>query len=135
MRVGAEARERPRQAVGTLPDRKRPFVDDCRYEEPGGGIEGGPGANTDGRIRPGVTDKQADNGVSLDAQQATICGCAELSALELVNVISDAAVSAKTLARPGLVRALETLRAGTPPPLGGEARPPDALHARIGRPG
>lgn len=59
------------------------------------------------------TDKQADRGVSLEAQQAKIRAYAELYALELLDVIVDAGVSAKTLERPGLSRALGMLKAGT----------------------
>ena len=58
------------------------------------------------------TDKQADRGVSLEAQQAKIRAYAELYALELLDVIVDAAVSAKSLDRPGLARALGMLKAG-----------------------
>lgn len=58
------------------------------------------------------TDKQADHGVSLDAQQAKIRAYAGLYGLELVDVIVDAGVSAKTLERPGLQRALGMLRDG-----------------------
>jgi DNA invertase Pin-like site-specific DNA recombinase len=56
------------------------------------------------------TDKQADKGVSLDAQRAKIAAYAELYDLELVDVIVDAGASAKTLDRPGLQRALGMLR-------------------------
>jgi DNA invertase Pin-like site-specific DNA recombinase len=58
------------------------------------------------------TEKQADRGVSLDAQRAKAHAYAELYDLELVDVIVDAGVSAKTLDRPGLRRALDLLRAG-----------------------
>jgi site-specific DNA recombinase len=58
------------------------------------------------------TDKQADRGVSLDAQRAKVAAYAELYDLALVDVIVDAGVSAKTLDRPGLVRALGMLRRG-----------------------
>ena len=56
------------------------------------------------------TDKQADRGVSLDAQRAKVAAYAELYDLELVEIIVDAGVSAKTLDRPGLARALGMLR-------------------------
>ncbi len=56
------------------------------------------------------TDKQADRGVSLDAQQAKAKAYAELYDLDIVDVVIDAAASAKTLARPGLERALGLLR-------------------------
>lgn len=58
------------------------------------------------------TDKQADHGVSLEAQQAKLTAYAHLYDLELVEVIVDAGVSAKTLDRPGLQRALSMLRKG-----------------------
>ena len=57
------------------------------------------------------TDKQADRGVSLDVQQAKAKAYAELYDLDVVEVIVDAGVSAKTLARPGLERALALLKA------------------------
>ena len=57
-------------------------------------------------------DKQAEKGVSLDAQQAKAKAYAELYDLEVVEVVIDAGVSAKTLARPGLERALGMLKAG-----------------------
>jgi DNA invertase Pin-like site-specific DNA recombinase len=58
------------------------------------------------------TDKQAEHGVSLDAQQAKLAAYAALYDLTLVEVIVDAGVSAKTLDRPGLQRALARLRKG-----------------------
>ena len=58
------------------------------------------------------TDKQADHGVSLEAQRAKLDAYAALYAVELVEVIVDAGVSAKTLDRPGLQRALAMLRKG-----------------------
>jgi len=57
-------------------------------------------------------EKQADRGVSLDAQRAKVAAYAELYDLELVEVIVDAGASAKTLDRPGLAQALGMLRAG-----------------------
>src|SRR5262245_21477043 len=56
------------------------------------------------------TDKQADHGVSLEAQHAKLVQYAALYDLELGDVIVDAGVSAKTLDRPGLQRALGMLR-------------------------
>jgi site-specific DNA recombinase len=56
------------------------------------------------------TDKQADHGVSLEAQQAKIRTYAELYSLDLVEVVVDAGLSAKTLDRPGLSRALGMIR-------------------------
>jgi site-specific DNA recombinase len=58
------------------------------------------------------TDKQVDHGVSLDAQKAKLEAYAALYDLELVAVIVDAGVSAKTLQRPGLQQALGMLRRG-----------------------
>ena len=58
------------------------------------------------------TDKQADRGVSLDAQRAKAEAYAELYDLELCEVIVDAGHSAKTLDRPGLQRALGMLKRG-----------------------
>jgi len=58
------------------------------------------------------TEKQADKGVSLDAQRAKVAAYAELYDLELAEVIVDAGESAKSLDRPGLQRALAMLKAG-----------------------
>ena len=58
------------------------------------------------------TDKQADKGVSLNAQRAKVAAYASLYDLELTEVIVDAGESAKTLARPGLQRALAMLKSG-----------------------
>ncbi len=57
-------------------------------------------------------EKQADRGVSLEAQRAKVAAYAELYDLDVVEVIVDAGVSAKTLDRPGLTRALDMLRKG-----------------------
>jgi DNA invertase Pin-like site-specific DNA recombinase len=54
----------------------------------------------------------AEKGVSLDAQQAKAKAYAELYDLDVVETIIDAGVSAKTLARPGLERALGLLKTG-----------------------
>lgn len=58
------------------------------------------------------TEQQAD-GVSLDAQRARIAAYAGLYGLDLVAVIEDPGVSARSLARPGLGRALAMLRSRT----------------------
>jgi site-specific DNA recombinase len=58
------------------------------------------------------TDEQASGGQSLGAQRAKIQDYARLYDLELVAVIEDAGVSAKSLNRPGLQKALAMLRAG-----------------------
>ena len=58
------------------------------------------------------TERQADTGVSLDAQQEKARAYASLYDLELVEVIIDAGESAKSLDRPGLQRALALLKTG-----------------------
>jgi len=58
------------------------------------------------------TEGQAEEGVSLDAQRAKLQAFAVAADLELVGIRSDAGVSAKTLARPGLQAALADLREG-----------------------
>jgi DNA invertase Pin-like site-specific DNA recombinase len=58
------------------------------------------------------TDKQADHGVSLDAQRAKIAAYAQLYELDIVEVVVDSGASAKTLDRDGLQRALGMLCAG-----------------------
>src|SRR5262249_15317984 len=58
------------------------------------------------------TNDQADNGVSLDAQKAKLTAYASLYDLTVVEVITDAGESAKSLNRPGLQRALAMLRRG-----------------------
>ncbi len=59
------------------------------------------------------TDEQATSGVSLDAQIEKVRAYAGLYDLELIEVVSDPGVSAKTLDRPGLTRALAMLEDGT----------------------
>jgi site-specific DNA recombinase len=59
------------------------------------------------------TGEQADTGCSLDAQQHKLKLYAELHGHELVEVIVDAGVSASTLNRPGVQRALAMLTDGT----------------------
>jgi len=58
------------------------------------------------------TDKQAEHGVSLDAQRAKVEAYASLYDLELVAVLVDAGVSAKSLDRPALSEALGLLDSG-----------------------
>jgi site-specific DNA recombinase len=58
------------------------------------------------------TDKQADKGVSLDAQTAKIQAMAVVQGAELSEVITDAGESAKSLERPGLQRLLALVDAG-----------------------
>lgn len=58
------------------------------------------------------TDKQADRGVSLEAQEAKIRAYASVYDLDLVDVVVDAGASAKTLDRPGLSRVLSAVKRG-----------------------
>lgn len=58
------------------------------------------------------TTEQAEQGVSLAAQRAKLEAYALAMDLELVAVIEDRGVSAKTLDRPGLHRALDDLQSG-----------------------
>ena len=58
------------------------------------------------------TEKQAEQGLSLDAQQAKLAAYAALYELDLVATEIDAGVSAKTLQRPALQRALGALKSG-----------------------
>src|SRR5262249_41274422 len=56
-------------------------------------------------------EKQADKGVSLEAQRAKVDASAQLYELELVDVVVGPGASAKTLDRPGLRQAIEMLKA------------------------
>ncbi len=58
------------------------------------------------------TDKQAEHGLSLEAQRARAQAYAALYDLELIGTEIDAGASAKTLNRPGLQRALGQLQRG-----------------------
>jgi len=58
------------------------------------------------------TAKQADEGVSLAAQRRKLEAYAVAMDLELVEVIVDAGISAKSMKRPGLQAALAKLEAG-----------------------
>jgi DNA invertase Pin-like site-specific DNA recombinase len=58
------------------------------------------------------TDKQADAGVSLDAQRAKVEQYVALYDIEIVAVLVDAGESAKSLERPELQNALAMLDAG-----------------------
>lgn len=58
------------------------------------------------------TIDQAENGISLEAQEAKLRAYADLYDLEVVDVVEDAGESAKSLNRPGLQRALAMLRHG-----------------------
>ena len=58
------------------------------------------------------TDKQADQGVSLDAQAEKIRAMALLHDRELVDLIVDGGESAKSLKRPGMTKLLSMVDAG-----------------------
>ena len=58
------------------------------------------------------TDQQADSGLSLEAQESKIRAMAQVKGAELVEVIVDAAESAKDLHRPGVQRLMELVKAG-----------------------
>jgi DNA invertase Pin-like site-specific DNA recombinase len=58
------------------------------------------------------TSRQAEDGVSLDAQTAKIRAMTTVQGVELVEVIVDAGESAKSLARPGMTRLLALVEAG-----------------------
>lgn len=58
------------------------------------------------------TAGQADEGVSLAAQESKARAYAELYDLELVGIVEDAGASAKSLVRPGLSRVLGMLKDG-----------------------
>ncbi|MCX6608513.1 MAG: recombinase family protein [Acidobacteria bacterium] len=58
------------------------------------------------------TDKQADRGVSLEAQTEKIKAMAVVQGVELAEMIVDAGESAKSLDRPGLQRLLAMVAAG-----------------------
>jgi len=56
------------------------------------------------------TDKQADSGLSLDAQRRKVTLYAELHGLELAEVVVETASGGAVSGRPGLAGALERLR-------------------------
>ena len=58
------------------------------------------------------TDKQADHGVSLDAQLEKIRAMAVVQGAEVAEIIADAGESAKSLDRPGMARLLKLVDAG-----------------------
>src|ERR1017187_3547331 len=58
------------------------------------------------------TEKQADFGVSLEAQTAKVQAMAVVRGAELAEVIIDAGESAKSLNRPGMARLLSMVDAG-----------------------
>lgn len=59
------------------------------------------------------TDKQAERGISLEAQEAKLRAYAALYDLDLIAIEVDAGESAASLERPALKRALAMLRKGT----------------------
>ncbi len=65
-----------------------------------------------GYVRVSI-EKQADFGVSLEAQTAKIRAMAVVQDAALVDVIVDAGESAKSLHRPGMVRLLALVEAGS----------------------
>ena len=58
------------------------------------------------------TDKQADHGVSLEAQAEKIRAMAVVHSSELLDIIVDGGESAKSLNRPGMARLLALVEAG-----------------------
>src|ERR1700681_3788390 len=58
------------------------------------------------------TDRQAEHGVSLEAQEAKIRAMATVQGSELIEVIVDGGESAKSINRPGLQRLLGMVDAG-----------------------
>src|ERR1700722_6163660 len=58
------------------------------------------------------TDRQAEQGVSLEAQEAKIRAMAIVQGAELIDVIVDGGESAKSLNRPGLQRLLGLVNSG-----------------------
>src|SRR5271155_4762862 len=58
------------------------------------------------------TDKQADRGVSLDAQTENIRAMAVVHSAELADIIVEAGESAKSLNRPGMQRLLTLVDSG-----------------------
>jgi len=58
------------------------------------------------------TDRQADRGVSLDAQAEKIRAMAVVHSAELLDIIVDGGESAKSLNRPGMARLLALVDAG-----------------------
>jgi DNA invertase Pin-like site-specific DNA recombinase len=58
------------------------------------------------------TDKQAERGISLEAQEAKIRAMATVQGAELINVVVDGGESAKNLNRPGLQRLMALVNSG-----------------------
>lgn len=59
------------------------------------------------------TDKQADLGVSLEAQHEKVRAMATVHSAKLIDVVVDAGESAKNLERPGMEKVLGMVRGGT----------------------
>lgn len=59
------------------------------------------------------TDKQADRGVSLEAQVGKVRAMATVHGAELIDVVVDAGESAKNLERPGMESVLSMVRSRT----------------------
>src|SRR5258706_9687992 len=58
------------------------------------------------------TDRQAERGISLEAQEAKIRAMATVQGADLIDVIVDGGESAKSLNRPGLQRLMALVNAG-----------------------
>jgi site-specific DNA recombinase len=58
------------------------------------------------------TEEQADDGVSVEAQTSKIKAYARLYDIEIVDIVVDAGYSGKNMDRPGLQKALATLKCG-----------------------
>ena len=58
------------------------------------------------------TDKQATEGVSLDAQKAKVMSYASLYGIEIVEVVTDAGLSASNLKREGMAKARAMIASG-----------------------
>lgn len=56
------------------------------------------------------TEEQAASGAGLESQRQAIIARCERNGWQLVEIVEDAGVSAKTLNRPGLIRALDLLK-------------------------
>jgi site-specific DNA recombinase len=57
------------------------------------------------------TDRQADHGVSLEAQEAKIRAMAVVQGAEIIELIVDGGESVKNLTRPGMERLLALVNA------------------------
>lgn len=58
------------------------------------------------------TEIQADYGYSLEAQRQDIVRYCELYNLELIEIVADEGISAKSMERPGILKALNILMSG-----------------------